>query len=651
MESGGKRKFVSQGSDSNNEVRPSKKGGAKRGHVQNSVKPAPQPTMDASTSSKSMGSREFTAQHGSKFQGKLVNDIIFVEICAGSARLTRAAREAGFKGIAVDHTDRRSCGIDICIFELEDQSQVDDLCQFLEAEADNIAAVWIAPSCGTASKARERCLPQLKKLGIAVPIPLRSHEQPDQIDGLANTDKVKVERANMLYSAVEQITRTTCRAKIFTGIENPANSHYWGTTPMQNIMEEFGRKFVTFHNCSHGGSRDKLTSIWVNDDWLDALEARCDNSHSHKSWKVTVTDTSVHFPTSEEAAYPQVLCQRIVECVKQRVLQQGAILSTTLAEQIQQPDADAAGRIALGSLPRGTKVRPLVAEFGTFVAAVAPTQQTDAIESFVASLPKGSKITSRQLRRRGEMRVVKEDCKLLAGVENLKDDDMVELCWIGVPSSPSHFVERAHEAGHPRGLDVHVDEAMLEVVKLNMTEPPFVLAKKRVQFMKRWTERAKQLSADEEQLRAQMPEHVRQVAGRKRLVLMGEMLEDLGYPDDKLVSDIAAGFRLSGYMTKSNVFRAKSKRPPLSMETLKKLGRSFNTKNFASLDKRQETELEEATWKETQTELEKGWIFLDKGGETDNKFVGKRFGIRQGSKIRVIDDRHMLWPQLDRWAS
>ena len=296
-------------------------------------------------------------------------------------------------------------------------------------------------------------------------------------------------------------------------------------------------------------------------------------------------------------------------------------------------------------------MRPLVAEFGTFVAAVAPTQQTDAIESFVASLPKGSKITSRQLRGRGEMRVVKEDCKLLAGVENLKDDDMVELCWIGVPSSPSHFVERAHEAGHPRGLDVHVDEAMLEVVKLNMTEPPFVLAKKRVQFMKRWTERAKQLSADEEQLRAQMPEHVRQVAGRKRLVLMGEMLEDLGYPDDKLVSDIAAGFRLSGYMTKSNVFRAKSKRPPLSMETLKKLGRSFNTKNFASLDKRQETELEEATWKETQTELEKGWIFLDKGGETDNKFVGKRFGIRQGSKIRVIDDRHMLWPQLDRWAS
>ena len=640
MEPGGKRKLVSLGSESNSEARPKKQGGAKAGQVQNSaghIQKPPQ-TADSSSGSKRMGLHEFTTQHGSKFQSKLVDDIVFVEICAGSARLTKAARDAGFKGIAVDHTDRRSCGVDICIFELENQSHVDDLCQFLEAEADNIAAVWIAPSCGTASKARERRLPQLKKLGIAVPIPLRSCSQPDQIDGLANTDKVKVEKANMLYSAVEQITRTTCRAKIFTGIENPANSHYWGTTPMQNIMEEFGRKFVTFHNCSHGGSRDKLTSIWVNDDWLDALEARCDNSHSHKSWKVTVTDTSVHFPTSEEAAYPQVLCQRLVECVKHKVLQQGAILSTTLAEQIQQPDADAAGRIALGSLPRGTKVRPLVAEFGNFVAAVAPPQQTGAIETFVASLPKGSKITSRQLRKRGEMRVVKEDCKLLAGVESLKDDDMVELCWIGVPSSPSHFVERAYAAGHPRGLDVHVDEAMIEVVKLNLTEPPFVLAKKRVQFMKRWTERAKQLSADEERLRAQMPEHVRQVVGRKRLVLMGEMLADLGYPDDKLISDIAAGFRLSGYMTRSNVFRAKSKRPPLSMETLKKLGKSFNNKNFASLEKRQEAELEEATWRETRSELEKGWIFLDENKETSDKFVGKRFGIHQGPKIRVIDD-------------
>ena len=48
------------------------------------------------------------------------------------------------------------------------------------------------------------------------------------MDGLDGTDKVKVERANMLYDAVEDIASTSCRAGIFTGIKNPANSHYFG---------------------------------------------------------------------------------------------------------------------------------------------------------------------------------------------------------------------------------------------------------------------------------------------------------------------------------------------------------------------------------------------------------------------------------------
>ena len=231
MESGGKQKLVSLQPNSNNDDGRKRRCGGRGTFVQDNnlpTQPKPQDVVPGDHP-KGIRSSEFTMQYGSKFSGKLLGDLIFVEICAGSARLTRTAREAGFNGIAVDHTDKRTCGIDICIFELEDQEQVNDLCAFLEAEAENIAAVWIAPSCGTASKARERRLPQLARLGIQVPIPLRSNEQPDQIDGLADTDKLKVEKANMLYNAVEQITRTTCRANIFTGIENPGNNHYWGT--------------------------------------------------------------------------------------------------------------------------------------------------------------------------------------------------------------------------------------------------------------------------------------------------------------------------------------------------------------------------------------------------------------------------------------
>lgn len=190
----------------------------------------------------------------------------------------------------------------------------------------------------------------------------------------------------------------------------------------------------------------------------------------------------------------------------------------------------------------------------------------------------------------------------------------------------------------PRGLDIHVDVSMQEVIRLNLIAPPFELAKKRVEYLKKWTARAKEIASEEENLRETMPAHVRRVLGPKRLVLFGEMLEDLQYPDKQLVGDISAGFRLSGYMTKSNIFRARSKRPAMSLETLRKLGKTFNANSVESFSRRQESELEEATWKETESELEKGWIFLDTEKSTEGKFLGRRFGIRQGAKIRVIDD-------------
>ena len=640
MEPGGKRKAVSPSSAGLQQPAAKKRGEKGDNNVQHIGPVAPPVSLAPTVHVKDQEPNAFEAKQRNKFAGKLLNDILIVEICAGSARLTRVAREAGFHGLDIDHSSSRSCGIDICIFELEDQTQVDELCKFLEEEADNIAAVWIAPSCGTASRARERKLPQLTRLGVAEPIPLRSKTQPDQIDGLEGTNKLKVEKANMLYDAVEQIAQTSCRAQIFTAIENPGNSHYWGTTPMQNLVEEFGDRYVSFNNCCHGGERDKLTSVWVLSDWLDSLNARCDGSHPHKSWKVTVSGNKVSFPTADEAAYPFVLCERIIDCIKHKVLSYGAVQSNNLEQQLQQPDADAAGRIALGSLPRGAKVKPLVAEFGSFTAAVAPLQQSQCVEEFLRQQPKGSKVTSRQLLTRGKIRVEGEGVShhFLANSKELPDDAMVEMCWIGLPSDPDDFVQRALRAGHPRGMDVHVDAAMASVVKANLVDPPFCLAKKRVEFLKRWTARAKDLKLEEENFRKRMPEHVRNVLGDKRLVLFKEILDDLNYPDTKLTDDIACGFKLSGYMTKSNVFRARSKRPAFSLETLRKLSRSFNSRNVDALRKRQDAELEEQTWKETEEELRKGWIFLDNSEDLDNKFLGRRFGIHQGSKVRVIDD-------------
>ena len=107
---------------------PSSSAGSSTG---NAVSGQPQEESSTSCPSKKRKKMEdgFAESTGSqaKFHNISVEDIIIIEICAGSARLTKAARAMGFKGVAVDHSDKRSCGVDICIFDLTDPLQLQDL--------------------------------------------------------------------------------------------------------------------------------------------------------------------------------------------------------------------------------------------------------------------------------------------------------------------------------------------------------------------------------------------------------------------------------------------------------------------------------------------------------------------------------------------
>ena len=111
---------------------------------------------------------------------------------------------------------------------------------------------------------------------------------------------------------------------------------------------------------------------------------------------------------------------------------------------------------------------------------------------------------------------------------------------------------RAIEAGHPRNLDQYVDPQIKDMFEANFKAAPAELAKKRVEFFKKYLERATEPKPEEDKLRAKMPEHVLDLVGNKRLVLWKEILTDLGYPDSTIVDEIASGFRLSGWMPRSS---------------------------------------------------------------------------------------------------
>ena len=580
---------------------------------------------------KDKGSDTFDLQ-GKKFANKQLHQILFLEVFAGSARLTRAARAKGFNGLAIDHTNQRT-QIDVVNYDLGIHEHVQDLIQLITEQANDIAFVWFAPPCGTASRAREKPIPAFKGTSFKTPQPLRSVDCPDQLDGLEGLDKIKVEVANQIYESVFLLAITCDEHNVPFAIENPKNSHFWNTTPMKQLRQRCKIAEVLFHNCAHGGSRDKLTMLWCNNNILYSLQLFCDGQHPHSGWKPKVLNNAPRYATSEEAAYPELLCARIVDAVLAHVQTQGAIVALDIASD-PAPD-DTLGRTVLGALPRGLKAKPLVSEFGTYYNVVVPAQHDKLLTGFLQTCPKGARITSRRLMTRGELRV-EDKWNFLGDTQNQAEHVVVECCWIGIPSDPDEFLRRALKAGRPRSLDVHVGELAKKLVQENLTDSPHLLAHKRIQFIKRWSQRAKDLAEKESLFQSNLPEHVQNVIKGKRLLLLGEMLEAVDYPDKKLVADISQGFQLHGFLPSSGVFPSRVKRPPLTMNTLKKLAKGLNQSSLSAVSKRQEGDLEEEAWKETQNEIEKGWVFEDPN--TAGVFIGRRFGLRQSEKIRVIDD-------------
>ena len=240
-------------------------------------------TSSSSTSNALHGGATFDGETtaSSKFNGKLVESFFIIEVCAGTARLSRTAQNMVFKVMAIDHSSKRSCGMPIQCFELEDPTQVAALADFISTEHNNIAYIWFAPSCGTASRARERKQARLERMGHVLPGPLRSELQPDQMDGLSGTDKLKTEKANLLYDAIYTLAVACHNNDVAFAIENPGNSHFWNTSPIKQLQQEVTHHLVSFHNCCHGGERDKLTSILVNNDWLDGLEGATDDTNTN----------------------------------------------------------------------------------------------------------------------------------------------------------------------------------------------------------------------------------------------------------------------------------------------------------------------------------------------------------------------------------
>ena len=614
-----------------------------------------------------------------KFQGQAVKDLYFLELFAGTARLTKCFGQSGFKAMAFDKTSKRSEGQSVLEYDLSNRDEVESLLSFIKLNADRIALIHLAPPCGTASRARGKRLRFLKALNIKEPRPLRDDFHPDGFPWLQGSDKIRTEAANLVYENTVLIAQTAIQLKVAVTIENPANSLMWKTSPFLQLFESFPElKFVTFHNCAHGGVRDKLTSFATNVSWFDSLALLCDKQHSHAPWTPTVVAGKVHYPTHTEAAYPEVLCQRIVSLVLAKVLALGAVETETLEKHVKA-HGKSLNRVVLGAMPRGRHVKPLVSEFGEYINVILSPQCDAQLQQFISMLPKGAKVQTRHISTWGQVRddldkqikkrslqqklktlkqqnqAAGDPCDsfdyetFLAGLgceanSNFKlmmefdhDDVACEKVVIAVPREPHDFMVRAVQAGHPRSVAISLPPDLCRVVDWNRDTAAFDIYKHRIEFVKFWSEKAKVMKFEDEKLLEAAPPHLRKLLCGKRLALWQAMIDHYEYPDKTLVQDVLNGFKVTGWLPDAGIFPKEFRPPSMDTSTLESISKGLNQHVKTKVIAAAGGELSEATWIETQKELAEGWMEIDPC-DGEGAAWAMRFGLQQKDKIRVIDD-------------
>ena len=229
--------------------------------------------------------------------------------------------------LPINKDPQRSENMVVANFDLTDPSHFSSLRDLIHVEKEFIVHAHLAPSCGTASRARNIKIPGVKTLDM--PQPLRSEEQPDGLKSLSPGDSLRVEKASRSYAATAILVDLLLQLGISASIENPANSIFWLTSWIRKLSQKHGGHNTVFHNCMRGGVRDKSSNFWPlnprepNINLLESLSMTCDGKHQHESWRPRQINGRLTFLTKEEAAYPELLCHRLASIFMQEAEKEG----------------------------------------------------------------------------------------------------------------------------------------------------------------------------------------------------------------------------------------------------------------------------------------------------------------------------------------
>ena len=192
---------------------------------------------------------------------------LFLELFAGTARMSKAFSRVGFQVLAVDSVKPQAVpALSLDLTKVSSQKLILDLVQ-----SKRLAAIHLAPPCGTSSQARAI------DAGPGSPQPPRSPLFADGLPGLSFLQRTRVSAANKLYQFTAKVIHVCHKLGILWSLENPQSSLFWLTSPMQELWQQLRGSvfFATFDSCVYGGLRKKATTFWSSAPVVQSLSLRC----------------------------------------------------------------------------------------------------------------------------------------------------------------------------------------------------------------------------------------------------------------------------------------------------------------------------------------------------------------------------------------
>jgi hypothetical protein len=587
-------------------------------------------------------------------------DPFIIELCAGSARVTSCLQQLGMPAsFGVDHVKQQNSGR-VLIADLTTKAGK-DLC-WTWLKSTNCVGVFIAPPCGTCSRARGIPIKLPNGFLIAGPQPLRTEGQPNGVTGLSYVNKLRVSQANAIYHFVTEVALFCHDRNLLVCIENPRSSLYWRTTFFAPLAKKL--KFTAHQACAYGSSRPKWTVLAHNTKSLLQLNRVCPGvsaDHVHKPWGVVSGPDGRKFSTAEETAYPLPLAYHIAYYLAQELILKGW---RPPSDAFSPPDEVSYQylRSIIGVQHKASKIAPLVSEFLHVISIHVPNNSHipilpgEKLQTAWRGVPLGSCLLKRPpLRLRwgnGENNPNSPSNNVLPNnlpnnvspISPSVNNPLSNVLHFGVYRSGAQFAAAAASAGHPAGGEARLPSALREAIRFVSSRPMHEVPQHRLRTLKFWLARGKELAKSEEELHVSLHPSIKDILAPKRLLLWKEMLEHYQYPDLEVFDEVVSGVCLSGTAPTVPFFEPSFKPAKITEGELAASARASRVALLASVRSSGDLEIDNEVFSKTMDEVACGWLEgpLELSSLGDDAVISRRFGIRQTSgevvKIRLIDD-------------